>query len=89
MRVANGLVNSLYFVHTSRHRRVSRPCMTHGLCHRHVFRPCVPCTLILGNKMLRIEHTGRDMCMCLSRVRDTASSTGVCPECVTSAPILA
>ncbi|KHG25950.1 hypothetical protein F383_04443 [Gossypium arboreum] len=29
--------------------------------------------------MHRIEHTGRDTGMCLSRVDDTASGTGMCP----------
>ncbi|KHG27236.1 hypothetical protein F383_11582 [Gossypium arboreum] len=38
--------------------------------------------------MLRIEHIGRDRCVCLNRVRGTASSTGLCLERMKFAPTL-
>ncbi|KHG06668.1 hypothetical protein F383_33500 [Gossypium arboreum] len=38
--------------------------------------------------MLRIEHTGRDTGVCLNRVNNIATGTGVCPGSVKSAPIL-
>ncbi|KHG04126.1 hypothetical protein F383_28494 [Gossypium arboreum] len=38
--------------------------------------------------MFKIEHTGRDMGMCLSRVRDTAPDMGMYPGRVKVSPIL-
>ena len=76
----------LFCPHGQTHGRVSRPCVTHGLVHGRVVRPCVPCTLNLKNKMLRIEHTGRDTGVCLSRVGDTSLNTVVCLGRVKPAP---
>ena len=56
----------LFCPHGQTQERVSGPCVTHGLVHRLVVRTCVPCAFTSRNKMLRTEHTNRDMGMCLN-----------------------